>query len=70
MPGESRQSGWVLTPRVVEAALALLAAAGLGLVWLVASAAGLAISLFAISVASVAVFLVVEIGSRRRWSLR
>jgi hypothetical protein len=55
---------------VVEAALALLAAAGLGLVWLVASAAGLAISLFTISVAGVAVLLVAEIGSRKRWSLR
>lgn len=70
MRGESRQRRRVLTPRVVEATLALLAAAGLGLVWLVASAAGLAVSLFAISVASVAVFVVVEIGNRRRWSLR
>jgi hypothetical protein len=55
---------------VVEAALALLAAAGLGLVWLVASAAGLALSLFTISLASVVGLLVVELGMRRRWSLR
>ena len=64
---ESKQWRRVLTPRVVEASLALLAAAGLGLVWLVASAVGLAVSLFSVSLASVAVLLVAEIGSRRRW---
>lgn len=70
MRGEPKRGGRVLTPRVVEAALALLVAAGLGLVWLVASAAGLAVSLFAISVASVALLLVTEQGKKRRWSLR
>lgn len=52
---------------MVEAALTLLAAAGLGVVWLVASAAGLAISLFTVSVASVVVLLVSEAGQRKRW---
>ena len=69
-PGEPTEWRRLLTPRVVEAALALLATAGLGLVWLVASATGLAISLLTISVAGVALLLVAEIGSRKRWSLR
>jgi hypothetical protein len=55
---------------VVEAALALCAATGLGVVWLVASAAGLATALFTVSLAGVVVLLVNEIAGRRRWSLR
>jgi hypothetical protein len=55
---------------VVEAALALCAAAGLGVVWLVASAAGLATALFTVSLAGVVVLLVSEAGQRKRWSVR
>lgn len=65
--GDSKRWRGVLTPRVVEAALALLGAAGLGVVWLVASAPGVAATLFTVSLAGVVVLLVSEAGQRKRW---
>jgi hypothetical protein len=68
--GEPGTAGRVFTPRVVEAAVAVLVAAAMGVGGVAATTTQFAGALLAISGTGLVVLLVTGAVGRRRWTLR